>query len=342
MARLRVAGIGAGQFSRFHHDAWTRLPDVDLVAVCDPDPARANEAARRFGVPRTYGDAAEMLDRERPDLVDIVAPPTTHAPLIAACAARGIDTICQKAFCRDLAEAEAATALAEDAGIRLVVHENFRFQPWYRELRRQLLAGRIGEPYEIAFRLRTGDGRGPDAYLDRQPYFRSMPRFLLRETGIHFIDTFRFLFGEVSAVYAGLARLNPAIAGEDAALLLFDFANGRRGLFDGNRLVDHPAPNPRLTLGEMLIEGSDGVLKLDGRGHIHLRALGAASWTELPYAWEERATGGDSVFALQRHLVDHILRGAPVENRARDYLPNLRIEAAAYDSAARGVRVPLA
>ena len=44
----------------------------------------------------------------------------------------------------------------------------------------------------------TGDGQGPDAYLARQPYFRTMPRFLLRETGIHFIDTFRFLFGEIA------------------------------------------------------------------------------------------------------------------------------------------------
>jgi predicted dehydrogenase len=342
MARLRVAGIGAGQFSRFHHDGWTRLPEVELVAVCDPDAARAAEAARRFAIPRTYADAAEMLDRERPDLVDIVAPPPTHAALIALCAERGIDTVCQKAFCRDLAEAEAVVAHAERAGIRLIVHENFRFQPWYRELRRQIVAGRIGEPYEIGFRLRTGDGRGPDAYRDRPPFFRTMPRFLVRETGVHLIDTFRFLFGEITAVYASLARLNPAIAGEDAALLVFDFAGGRRGVFDGNRLVDHAAPNPRLTLGEMLVEGSGGVLRLDGHGRIHARPLGTADETEVPYAWEARATGGDSVFALQRHVVEHILRGAPLENPARDYLANLRIEAAAYDSAARGVRVALA
>lgn len=341
MARLRVAGIGAGQFSRFHYDAWTRLREVDLVAVCDPDPIRAAEVARGFGIPRTYGSAAEMLDRERPDLVDIVAPPHAHAALIAICAERDIDAICQKAFCRDLAEAEATVALAERAGIRLVVHENFRFQPWYRELRRQIAAGRIGEPYEIGFRLRTGDGRGPNAYLERQPYFRAMPRFLVRETGIHFIDTFRFLLGEITAVYASLARLNPAIAGEDAACLLFDFANGCRGVFDGNRLVDHPAPNPRLTLGRMLIEGSEGVLRLDGLGRIHARRLGSFEETEVSYRWQARATGGDSVFNLVRHVVDHILHGTALENSARDYLANLRVEAAAYDSAARGTRVTL-
>ena len=52
------------------------------------------------------------------------------------------------------------------------------------------------------------------------------------------------MFGDVSHVYADLRRLNPVIAGEDAGLILFDFANGARGLFDGNRLADHRASQP--------------------------------------------------------------------------------------------------
>ena len=72
-------------------------------------------------------------------------------------------------------------------------------------------------------------------------------------------------------MFARLRRLNPAIAGEDAGLVLFDFNCGAAGLFDGNRLVDFPAANPRLTMGEMTLEGSAARLRLDGFGRLWLR-----------------------------------------------------------------------
>ena len=67
--------------------------------------------------------------------------------------------------------------------------------------------------------MRPGDGQCPRAYLDRQPYFQEMPRFFVFETGVHMIDVFRFLLGEVTGVFARLRRLNPAIRGEDAGLI---------------------------------------------------------------------------------------------------------------------------
>ena len=68
--------------------------------------------------------------------------------------------------------------------------------------------GRVGDLYQIAFRMRPGDGRGPDAYLSRQPYFQKMERFLVHETAVHWIDTFRYLAGDPVAVYADLRRIN--------------------------------------------------------------------------------------------------------------------------------------
>ncbi len=334
--RLRVATVGAGYFSGFHHEAWARIEEVDLVALCDQDRAKAEDFAARFDIPRVYVDAAEMLDREKPDLLDIVTPPPGHLPLIRLAAERGIATICQKPFCRSLAEAEEAVRVAEAAGILLVVHENFRFQPWYAHAKRLIDEGALGEVFQAIFRLRPGDGQGPRAYLDRQPYFQSMERFLVHETAIHFIDTFRYLLGEVEAVFADLRRLNPAIAGEDAGLILFRHASGARSLFDGNRLVDHKAENRRFTMGELLIEGSAAVLALDGDGVLRLRRFGSNQEEFLPSPWPHTGFGGGSVERLQRHVVAHLLDGAPVMNPARDYLANLRIEAAVYDSAASG------
>lgn len=335
MARLRVATIGAGYFSQFHHDAWARMDDVEIVAICDRDIDKAAAFAQRFAIKRVYADAARMLDEVAPDLLDIIAPPASHRELVGLAAEHGIPAICQKAFCRSLAEAEETVALAEAAGIPLIVHENFRFEPWHLKIRELIDAGLVGPLYQASFRLRPGDGRGERAYLDRQPYFQTMERFLIHETAIHFIDTFRFLFGEVVGVDARLRRVNPVLRGEDAGIIVFSLASGAAALFDGNRLSDHAADDRRLTMGEMLVEGENGTLRLDGYGRLFFRRFGENAEEEIAYEWERRGFAGDSVYKLQRHVVDHLRHGRPVVNTGRGYLVNLRIEEAIYRSAAR-------
>jgi predicted dehydrogenase len=158
-----------------------------------------------------------------------------------------------------------------------------------------------------------------------------MERFLIHETGIHLIDVFRYLFGEITGVFARLRRLNPVIKGEDAGYVVFDFASGAAGLFDGNRLVDHPAADTRMTNGVLLVEGTGGVIRLDGYGRLFLRPRGGEE-REHAYAWEDRGYGGDCVYLQIRHIVDHFRRGAPVVNDGRAYLRNFEIEEAIYRS----------
>lgn len=337
--KLRVATVGVGYFSRFHYEAWRRMDDVQLVALCNRSEEAASTTAEAHGIDRVFTDFEAMLDAVEIDLVDIITPPPTHLPYIEAAAARRIATICQKPFCRTLPEAEDAVRAAEKTGTLLVVHENFRFQPWYAEARRLLADGRLCTPYQVTFRLRPGDGQGPDAYKDRQPYFRTMERFLVHETAIHLIDTFRYLMGDVGSVFAQLCRLNPAILGEDAGIILFEFDSGARGVFDGNRLADHAAENRRLTMGEMLIEGSDASLRLDGNGRLFLRGHGRNDEDEIAYDWHDRGFGGDCVHRLQRHVVDHLRHGTPVMNTGAEYLSNLRVERAVYESDRLGRRV---
>ncbi len=330
--RLRVAVVGAGFFAQFHHEAWSRLDRADLVGICDLDRTRADAAAAESGT-RGFADLDAMLDAVEADVVDVATPPDTHLALVSAVAARGLPVICQKPLAPTLDEARAVAAAASTAGVTLAVHENFRFQPWFREARRLIDVGLLGDLHGIAFRMRPGDGQGPDAYLDRQPYFQTMARFLVHETGIHFVDTFRFLMGEVASVYADLRRINPAIAGEDAGTIVFRFVGGPSGVYDANRLNDHVSDNPRRTMGEMWLEGSKGVLRLDGSGRLWWKPHGGDEG-EHPYAWEDRGFGGDCVYATQAHIATHLLDGAPLETGAGDYLRNVEIEEAIYRSAA--------
>jgi predicted dehydrogenase len=340
MDRLRIAGVGAGYFSRFHLEGWRDNAQADVVGWCDTDAGRVEAMARDFAIPRTFCDVDAMLDALAPDLVDIVTPPPSHAALVARAHARRIPVICQKPLTPSWTESMALAAAVERSGTLCVVHENFRFQPWYREARRFIDAGLLGVPHAVAFRLRPGDGQGPRAYLDRQPYFQQMPRLLVVETAIHWIDTFRYLLGEVTAMTARLRRLNPAIAGEDAGYLLFEFEGGATGLFDGNRLNDHVAQDPRRTMGELWLEGSAGVLRLDGDARLFWKPH-HGSEAEHAYDRGPATFGGGCCAALQRHVVAHLLDGAPLENTVRDYVVNLRVQEAVYESHASGRRIAM-
>lgn len=332
---MRVACFGAGYFAQFHYDAWRRIDRAEIVAAVDADRSRAEAT----GHP-AFASLDEALGGEAPDLLDVITPPPTHFETIRTALDRGVKAIiCQKPFCSSLDEARHAVEMAEAAGAQLVVHENYRFQPWYRAIRKEIENGRVGELLQITFRLRPGDGQGPEAYLDRQPYFQTMEKFLIHETAIHWIDTFRFLAGEPESVYADLRQLNPAIAGEDAGYFIFGYANGMRALFDGNRLLDHAADNHRLTMGEALIEGTAGTLSLFGDGSVTFRAFGDRNSQAVLEARDYQGFAGDCVHALQSHVVNGLLDGTEIENLAAAYQRNLALEEAVYRSNDAGARV---
>jgi len=329
--------VGTGYFSTFHYDAWRRIEGAELVAAVSLD---LNEA-QNTGLP-AFDNLDEMLDAVSPDLVDIITGPVEHLKLIRLCAEKGVKIIIsQKPFCSSIEEAETAVRICDDHGVSLIIHENFRFQPWYRVMKQAINDRLLGDVHQFTFRLRTGDGQGPNAYLDRQPYFQHMEKFLIRETGVHWIDTFRFLFGKPKSVYADLRQLNPVIAGEDAGYFIMEFEDGKRALFDANRHLDHDAENCRTTLGEAWLEGTEGTITLSGNGEVRLRKFGSQDTEVLLATQNCQGFAGDCVFALQSHVINAIQNGTDFENTAQDYLLVLKTETAIYHSAETGQKVIL-
>jgi len=183
--------------------------------------------------------------------------------------------------------------------------------------------------------MRMGDGWGHDAYLARQPFFREYPRLLIYETGVHFIDTFRYLLGEPTSVMAHIRRMNTVIRGEDTAQLLFTFDSGATAVWDANRYNETEAESPRYTFGELRIDGTGGHLTMAADSTIRVKRLGEPA-SELAYARERKNFAGDCVYALQRHFVDCMVSGSPFESTGEDYLKTIRAVEAAYASANRG------
>lgn len=327
--RLRGVGIGAGYFAKFQYEAWSRIPEVEIVAVCDQGEEKARAMQEQFSIAKRYTSWTQMLDEAAPDFVDIITPPPVHEEMCAYAAKRGIHVICQKPLAPTFEEAERIVNTVRSAGVRFMVHENWRWQPWYRKIKEIRLAGTIGEFTHIHVLTRLGDGWGDRAYLDRQPFFRDYPRLLIYETGVHFIDTFRYLLGEVKSVYANLRRLNPVIKGEDAGQLLLRFENGATAIWDANRYNETESANPRYTFGEIRIDATGGHLTMDAESNLRIKKLGCAA-ENVDYPRENRNFAGDCVYALQRHFVDCMLSGREFESNGDDYLKTLRVVFDAY------------
>ena len=324
--KLRGAVIGCGYFAQFQIGAWKRMPDVELAAACDLDQERARAAA-----PRVYTSAAEMLDREALDFVDIATRPASHVELVKLTLGRGIATICQKPMAPTWAEALEMEQTARRAAVPLVIHENWRWQPWYREVFRRIQAGEIGRPVSYLFRTRARDGLGNAPYA-RQPYFVEMPRLLIYETMVHHIDTARFLFGAIDSVYAQARRHNPIIRGEDCAMVTLRHSGSVDGVVDGHRFLDTEPPGA--AMGEAWFDGDEAGLRINGRGEVFRGEEKLFEPTGEGYR-------GDSVYATQRHFVECLRTGAPSESAAAEYLHTYGAVEAAYRSMAeqRAVRM---
>jgi len=334
---LKGVMIGAGRFARLQAEAWRRVKGARIVAVADAAPGRAEEFSERFGIPRAYRYAAEMLERERPDFVDIVTRPDSHLELVKLAARCGAGVICQKPMAPSWEECEAMVNVCADANVRLLIHENWRWQPWYREVKGLLDEGAVGRPFHASFVMRNSDGRGAEPYA-AQPYFREMERLLVYEMVVHFIDAFRFLLGEFRGVFCRMRRVNTAVKGEDYALINLDFENGASGLIDANRFSG-PARREPIS-EELIVEGDRGKIRLARDCRIWLDEYGDAESLH-DYSFPAEGYRGDSVRAAQRHFISCLRTGERCESEGEDYLKTVAAVFACYDSAESGHAVTI-
>jgi myo-inositol 2-dehydrogenase / D-chiro-inositol 1-dehydrogenase len=223
---LRAGMIGGGWITRVHAPAIDAADDVDLVAACDLDLARAEAIAGPRGG-RAYTSWEEMYEREELDLVWVCTPPLHHrAPTLAALAA-GIHVYLEKPIARTAEDAEAIAAAASAAsGTVCAVGYQWHATELLGDARRALEGQRAG--------MLIGRNFGP---VSGRPWFmdRAQGGGQLLERGSHHIDLQRAIAGDIAAVQAtaGSVRLAQADGPrgniDDAITLLFHFASGALG-----------------------------------------------------------------------------------------------------------------
>lgn len=330
--------IGCGFFSRNHLHAWADVEGAQITAVCDLDLTRAEAYAKEFSIPDFYSDAS-ILKSGKFDFVDICTTMDTHEDLVALAVEAGVSVIVQKPFAPDLETSRRIEANAHSAGVRVMLHENFRFQKLFRRLREILDSGEIGETTFARLSWRNDI----DVYTN-QPYLIKTKRFMIMDVGIHMIDLARFLMGNANAVTCLNQSVKEGIAGEDAATMLLRHDNSATSIIDVSYAA-HRSPNPfPQTFGEVegrlgtiqILEGE--VLRVQSNGTTRDEAIEAdsRSWTSTPWTQIQ-----DSVPRTLQHFIDSLRSCQPFETSAEDSLQTYSLAEAAYRSADTGKLVEI-
>ena len=325
--------IGAGAWSEIQLKAWEEVKNAEIVALADRHPERRDPFIKKFNISMAFDDFETMLDQADLDFVDICTRPYSHASLTKLAVKRGLPVLCQKPFCESLEEARALVEYCDEAGVRLMVNENFRWQSWYRKVKELLDAGELGEPFitRIHRRLRISLPK----FEHRQTYMKDMPRWAVYEVGVHYLDTLRYLFGEPETIFCRLHQMGPGIKGEDVQIITLGYKN--LTCLINQSFASVPVPGidkPEDTSDAwsiahgLQIDGTRGTLVLKPSGSLHL-------YTDTDHRqWEFPAdTLAQSRVAPQQHFIDCLESGAEFETSGKETLKTMALVYAAYKSA---------
>ncbi|MGI5870162.1 MAG: Gfo/Idh/MocA family protein [Kiritimatiellia bacterium] len=242
------------------HVAFRGLPNVEVVAHVDSNPADIDRKMALTQARRHYADYIEMLDKERPDIVVLCSRhPADHLAQIEVAAERGCHIFCEKPLAADLLEADRIVDLVDRHGIKLCVAHPARYSLPYLAMKAMIERGDIGTPF-------TAYGRGK---CDHRGGGED-----LMVLGTHILDLQVFLFGAPTHVWADVKTdgrplvqtdrtdtvepLGPT-AGDDVFACI-NYPNGVRGVFESRRGI--AAIQHGIVQMGLAVAGTEGVLSM--------------------------------------------------------------------------------
>ena len=323
--KLRIAIAGAGMVTRRHLIAWSRLSEVEVVAIYNRNLEKALARAKEFRIAKAYSNLAEMLEKEIPDALDIAVATEAHRGFAKVAAEHGVAILCQKPMAPTLKEAEEMVAEIGEK-VRFMVHENWRFRPQYRQAAKWIVEGRMGAIREFCLSTRssgllTMTEKGIPFALERQPFFAQMPRFIILELLIHHLDTIRFLVGEMDVISTQTLRVSPNVIGEDVAQIVLKAKNGAVGIVSGDLSAAGFPPLPQDRM-ELIGERSSILFESETLSLIGEKNESVHFSSEDAY----QASYNNAI----AHFVEALRTGQPFETDRLDNLKTLRLVDEAY------------
>ncbi len=192
---IRMGIVGFGGMGQGHARTVSGIEGIELVAVADPSPG-SRESAEALGV-ETFSNHRDLTDRAEVDAVLVASPSNTHGTVVKQCCERGIHVFCEKPFTTTFEEAVEVGGMVSSSDIVFSIGLVLRHSQTYREAKRLIDAGEIGDVGLAQCRY-SGHMLGRYDYV----FSRTLGRGLINEHTIHMIDVMEFLLGSVDSVFA--------------------------------------------------------------------------------------------------------------------------------------------
>jgi len=240
--KVKVGIIGMGRIGKIHaENILKEIPEAEVVSIADIEVNKAKELASKWNIKKIFADPREIINDPKIDAVVICAPTNTHSDLIIESAKAGKHIFCEKPIDFDLNRIKTALKVVEEAGVKLQIGFNRRFDHNFKKIHQLIESDQLGNVHIINI-----TSRDPD--LPSMEYLRSSGGIFMDMT-IHDFDMARYLAnGEVEEIYAaGSVLIDPKvkeIGDYDTAISILKFKNGATCIIDNSCLL-YTSPSPR-------------------------------------------------------------------------------------------------
>jgi UDP-N-acetyl-2-amino-2-deoxyglucuronate dehydrogenase len=339
---IKFGLLGCGRIAKRHSEllGGGHIDGAELVGVCDVQRSRADSVASRFGVPATY-DIDSFLSQVEMDAVSILTPSGMHAAHAISCARAGKHVIVEKPMALRLQDADNMIRACDEAGVKLFVVKQNRFNVPVLKAREALDGGRFGQLVLGTVRVRW---HRDQAYYD-QDKWRGTWAYdggVLSNQASHHIDMLEWFFGEVVSVHARAITALAKIETEDTAVATLKFKNGALGLIEATT-----AARPTDLEGSLSILGENGVVEIAGFAVNQIRHWRFVDETSADKEVIEKfSVNPPNVYgfghqAYYQHVIDCLVHQRAALVDGLEGRRSLELITALYESIETGQEVPL-
>ncbi|MGZ8318393.1 MAG: Gfo/Idh/MocA family protein [Telluria sp.] len=256
---INIGLLGCGRIAKRHAELLGngKIAGARLAAVCDVVPARARQYGEQFRVP-AFANMDDFLAHRELDVVAVLTPSGMHPGHAIAAAHARKHVIVEKPMALRLEDADAMIRACDDAGVKLFVVKQNRFNVPVVKLRAALEAGRFGRLVMGTVRVRWCRDQ---AYYDHDDWRGTwqLDGGVLTNQASHHIDLLEWMMGEVDSVHARSVTALADIETEDTAVATLRFRNGALGIIEATT-----AARPKDLEGSISVLGERGSVEIAG------------------------------------------------------------------------------
>jgi predicted dehydrogenase len=339
---IRFGLLGCGRIAKRHSDllGGKQIDGACLMAVCDPIRERADAIAAKFGV-SAHDHIDDLLTRKDIDAVAVLTPSGMHAAHVIACAKAGKHVVVEKPMALRLQDADDMIRACDQAGVKMFVVKQNRFNVPVVKAREALDAGRFGRLVLGTVRVRWCRDQ---AYYDQDDWRGTWAYDggVLTNQASHHVDMLEWFFGDVVSVHARAITALVNIETEDTAVATLKFRNGALGIIEATTAV-----RPKDLEGSLSILGEKGTVEIAGFAVNQIRhwrfvdELASDKEVIEKFSVNPPNVYGFGHQAYYQHVVDCLLHQRAALVDGLEGRRSLELISALYESIETGAEVPL-